>query len=144
MTNSARALNKKCLTFAKIGNARSAKRDDTGTVNRARLRPVSRTDGSRDPNWNTQLKTETCMKKLLALGLTAFAAAALSASAADAKATYEKECAKCHGADGKGDTKMGKKLGAKDYTDAKVQAELKDDAPSRPSRKGSRTRMAKS
>ena len=68
------------------------------------------------------------MKKLLALGLTAFAAAALSASAADAKATYEKDCAKCHGADGKGDTKMGKKLGAKDYTDAKVQAELKDDA----------------
>src|SRR6266516_4003583 len=68
------------------------------------------------------------MKRLLALGLTAFAAAALSASAADAKATYEKECAKCHGADGKGDTKMGKKLGAKDYTDAKVQAELKEDA----------------
>ena len=68
------------------------------------------------------------MKKLLALGLTAFAAAALSASAADAKAAYEKECAKCHGADGKGDTKMGKKLGAKDYTDAKVQAELKEDA----------------
>ena len=52
----------------------------------------------------------------------------MSASAADAKATYEKECAKCHGADGKGDTKMGKKLGAKDYTDAKVQAELKDEA----------------
>src|SRR6266576_3195556 len=128
MTNSVSALNKKCLTFAKIGNARSAKRDDTGTVNRARLRPVSRTDGSRDPNWNTQLKTETCMKKLLALGLTAFAAAALSASAADPKATYEKDWDKGHGADGKGDTKMGKKLGAKDYTDAKVQAELKEDA----------------
>jgi cytochrome c553 len=48
--------------------------------------------------------------------------------AADAKALYEKDCAKCHGADGKGETKMGKKLGAKDYTDPKVQAELKDDA----------------
>ena len=68
------------------------------------------------------------MKKLLALGLTTFAAAALSASAADGKASYEKDCAKCHGTDGKGDTKMGKKLGAKDYTDAKVQAELKDEA----------------
>jgi cytochrome c553 len=68
------------------------------------------------------------MKKLLAFGLTAFVAAALSASAADGKANYEKDCAKCHGADGKGDTKMGKKLGAKDYTDAKVQAELKDEA----------------
>ena len=30
--------------------------------------------------------------------------------------------------DGKGETKMGKKLGVKDYTDAKVQAEMKDDA----------------
>lgn len=48
--------------------------------------------------------------------------------AADAKANYEKHCAKCHGADGKGQTKMGKKLKAKDYTDAKVQAEFKDDA----------------
>lgn len=55
------------------------------------------------------------------------AMAALSASAADAKAIYEKDCAKCHGPDGKGDTKMGKKAGAKDYTDAKVQAEMKDD-----------------
>ncbi len=54
--------------------------------------------------------------------------AALSATAADAKATYEKDCAKCHGADGKGETKMGKKSGCKDYTDPKVQAELKDDA----------------
>jgi cytochrome c553 len=75
-----------------------------------------------------ELKMESLMKKLLALGLVVTAAAALSASAADAKALYEKECAKCHGSDGKGDTKMGKKLGAKDYTDAKVQAELKDDA----------------
>lgn len=55
-------------------------------------------------------------------------ALALSTRAADAKAIYEKDCTKCHGADGKGETKMGKKLGAKDYTDAKVQAEMKDDA----------------
>ena len=53
--------------------------------------------------------------------------AALSAGAADAKAIWEKDCTKCHGPDGKGDTKMGKKAGAKDYTDAKVQAEMKDD-----------------
>src|SRR6185369_9213268 len=68
------------------------------------------------------------MKKTLILGLAIIAAAALPALAGDAKAIYEKDCAKCHGADGKGDTKMGKKLGIKDYTDAKVQAELKDDA----------------
>jgi cytochrome c553 len=68
------------------------------------------------------------MKKLLPLLVAGLAISALSATAADAKALYEQDCAKCHGADGKGDTKMGKKLGAKDYTDAKVQAELKDDA----------------
>ncbi len=68
------------------------------------------------------------MKKLLPLSIIASALALASASAQDAKATYEKDCAKCHGADGKGATKMGQKLGAKDYTDAKVQAELKDDA----------------
>ena len=68
------------------------------------------------------------MKKTLILALAFVATAALSARADDAKAIYEKDCAKCHGADGKGETKMGKKLGVKDYTDAKVQAELKDDA----------------
>ena len=68
------------------------------------------------------------MKRILTLSVAIMAVSALSAGAADAKATYEKDCAKCHGADGKGETKMGKKQGAKDYTDAKVQAELKDDA----------------
>lgn len=58
----------------------------------------------------------------------ALAVPALSACASDAKVAYEQSCAKCHGADGKGDTKMGKRLGAKDYSDPKVQAELKDDA----------------
>ena len=68
------------------------------------------------------------MKKLIPLTIALLALPALSLCAADGKALYEKDCTKCHGADGKGDTKMGKKYGAKDYTDAKVQAELKDDA----------------
>ena len=68
------------------------------------------------------------MKKLIPLVIAAMALTAGSTLAADAKAQYEQDCAKCHGADGKGETKMGKKLGAKDYTDAKVQAELKDEA----------------
>ena len=68
------------------------------------------------------------MKKLLTLCIAIIAGAALSAAAADAKAIYEKTCAKCHGAEGKGDTKMGKKLACKDYSDPKVQEELKDEA----------------
>ena len=68
------------------------------------------------------------MKKLLVIGIAAMAVAALSARAEDAKTIYANNCAKCHGADGKGDTKIGQKLGVKDFTDAKVQAEMKDDA----------------
>ena len=54
------------------------------------------------------------------------ASAALSASGADAAANWENQCAKCHSPDGKGDTKMGKKLGIADLTDAKVQAKFTD------------------
>jgi mono/diheme cytochrome c family protein len=46
--------------------------------------------------------------------------------AAPASENWENNCQKCHGADGKGQTKTGKKLGAKDYTDAAVQAKLTD------------------
>lgn len=46
---------------------------------------------------------------------------------ADSKTLYESKCKNCHGVDGKGDTTMGKKNGAKDYTDPKVQDALKDD-----------------
>lgn len=62
------------------------------------------------------------------LTIAAMAAATLSARAGDAKALYEQSCLKCHGAEGKGDTKMGQKLGVKDYSTAAVQDALKDDA----------------
>lgn len=68
------------------------------------------------------------MKRILALTVVVSAFAVASASAADGKALYEKDCAKCHGADGKGQTKMGQKMGAKDYTDAKVQDAVTDAA----------------
>jgi len=52
--------------------------------------------------------------------------AASLASASDGKTVFETNCAKCHGPDGKGATKMGMKAGVKDLTDPKIQAELTD------------------
>ena len=67
------------------------------------------------------------MKSTLLLSLGILCAASVSTLAADVKENWDKQCAKCHGPDGKGDTKMGKKAGVKDYTDPKVLADLKDD-----------------
>ncbi len=83
------------------------------------------------------------MKKLLLLSLAFTSAALLSASAVDAKANYDKGCAKCHGADGKGQTKMGQKLGVKDYTDAKVQADMKDEAATKAIKEGLKDKEGK-
>ena len=67
------------------------------------------------------------MKKIITFAVMLTIGSAMAAYAADAKTIYDKECAKCHGKEGKGDTKMGQKLGVKDYTTAKVQAEMKDE-----------------
>jgi cytochrome c553 len=76
------------------------------------------------------------MKKLLILSALAAGLAVVTVQAEDAKALYEKDCKKCHGADGKGETTMGKKSGCKDYTDAKVQAALKDEAATKAMKEG--------
>lgn len=68
-------------------------------------------------NW----KLTTIIAALMISGL------AWTANAADAKATWDKTCAKCHGKTGNGKTKMGAKLKIKDYSDAKVQASIKDE-----------------
>lgn len=57
----------------------------------------------------------------------ALAGALTCARGAPAKENWDQHCAKCHGADGKGATKMGEKLGVKDYTDPQVQAKFTDD-----------------
>jgi mono/diheme cytochrome c family protein len=68
------------------------------------------------------------MRKLIVFSVALLVAGAVTVRAADAKENWEKNCAKCHGPDGTGKTKMGEKLAIKDYTDAKVQEGMKDDA----------------
>ena len=58
------------------------------------------------------------------LGFTFFTTSSFSAPAAE---NWENHCAKCHGADGKGQTKAGRKLKVKDYTDAAVHAKMTDE-----------------
>ena len=58
------------------------------------------------------------MKTWLIRTLMVIAALTLGAAGAradDVAALYKSKCAACHGADGKGDTPAGKKLGIKDF-----------------------------
>lgn len=67
------------------------------------------------------------MKKIIMLAVAAVFATALTAWADGAKDNWDAKCAKCHGSDGKGQTKIGQRLGARDYTDPQVQASIKDE-----------------
>ena len=83
------------------------------------------------------------MKKYIVVSVALSALALLSVRAEDITPIYEKQCVKCHGADGKGETKMGKKIGVKDYTDAKVQAEMKDDVAFKSIKEGQKDKDGK-
>src|SRR4030095_10291018 len=65
-------------------------------------------------------------KTIVILTLSVVMAAPSAVRAADAKANWDNNCAQCHGATGKGDTKMGKMLNAADLTDPKKQASFTD------------------
>ena len=68
------------------------------------------------------------MNRMILVAAATLTAAVVTASAADVKENWEtKKCVTCHGPDGKGDTKMGKKVEVKDFTDAKYQASMKDE-----------------
>jgi mono/diheme cytochrome c family protein len=60
---------------------------------------------------------------VLALGLALWSK---PATAEDAASTYKAKCSACHGADGKGDTAMGKKFGLRDLASPEMQ-KLSDD-----------------
>jgi len=73
------------------------------------------------------------MTQLCLITATTLMAASLSASAADGSAIFTKDCVKCHGADGKGETPMGKKLKMKDLGteaaklgEAKIESTIKE------------------
>ena len=64
---------------------------------------------------------------LLAAVVAAVALCTTALAAEDAASTYKAKCAMCHGADGKGDTPVGKKMGIQDFTSPEVQKMSDDD-----------------
>ncbi len=72
-------------------------------------------------------KAETVLKRtLLAALVTTIILWGTALPAQDAAATYKAKCSACHGADAKGDTPVGKKMGIKDLSSPEVQ-KLSDD-----------------
>ena len=67
------------------------------------------------------------MKKTILLAISLIFASAASVQAADVTANWKKHCASCHGKDGRGRTKAGRKAKAKDLTDAKYQGKFTDE-----------------
>ena len=68
-----------------------------------------------------------CIAMAVLILMVATAVLSVPAKAQDAAATYKAKCALCHGADGKGDTPAGKKMGARDFTSPDVQKESESD-----------------
>lgn len=72
--------------------------------------------------------------------LTAGAALVFAAPVAE---NWENHCTKCHGADGKGQTKVGKKLGVLDYTSAADQAKFTDEQAAKAIAEGAKDKAGK-
>jgi len=66
------------------------------------------------------------MKKTIVIAA-CLAVCTASLGAADVKENWEKHCASCHGKDGKGETKAGRKADVKNLTDATYQASFSDE-----------------
>src|ERR1041384_8653702 len=66
-------------------------------------------------------------KNKIAAMLLAIGVFAVTGRAAETAENWTKHCAACHGADGKGQTKAGKKADVKDLTDSKYQTTFTDE-----------------
>jgi cytochrome c6 len=62
-----------------------------------------------------------CVRPVIVFVLTASLACAGMAQADSADATFKAKCAACHGADGKGNTAVGKSIGVHDFSSPDVQ-----------------------
>ena len=78
-------------------------------------------DNNLEPGKNMKSKIE------LLITVAGLSLVTWSAQAADVKENWDKHCVACHGKDGKGETKAGKKAQVKDFTDPKYLATLSDD-----------------
>ena len=76
------------------------------------------------------------MKTQTKIALTVALLAGAVSLQADVVENWNKNCSSCHGKDGKGQTTMGKKAGAKDYTDAGVQASFTDEEAFKATKEG--------
>ena len=84
-------------------------------------------------------KGDNLMKRKIFAFATIIIASAGIGVAADAAANWNQNCASCHGKDGGGSTMMGKKLGVKDYRDAKVHSAFSDAEAARAIKEGVKT-----
>jgi cytochrome c553 len=104
---------------------------ETSLATRAEVQPAPARHGHH-PNESLKIMKRTKFY----LTILALAASTAALSAADAAANWEKNCQKCHGADGKGKTPMGKKLELKDMTDAKYQDSFTDEKATKAIKEG--------
>src|SRR5215470_8417461 len=74
---------------------------------------------------DSTMKPKPMCSVILIVILTAPLAAPLLAQ--DAASTYKTKCAACHGADGKGATPVGQKIGVRDFASPEVQKQSDDE-----------------
>jgi cytochrome c553 len=79
------------------------------------------------PSPHQPKEESSIMKKVLPVLVLGILGSALTAFAADGAAIWSDNCAKCHGAEGQGDTNIGRKLRISNLSEAAVQAQFTDD-----------------